>query len=293
MIPSAVQRAFTDILSSKYVHAVCIITIALSVYILSAFSLFYINVTELLDAWKKGIRIIVYLDENVAQEQRTELIGAVGKFKGVAEIGFISKDAALADLKEKIGQQSSLLDGLDENPLPDSLEIRLSETYRKLADLEKLANDIRGLPHVQDIEYAQKWLYRFTGVYNLFQLTGLVLASIFVIATLLIVANTIRLIMYSRRKEIEIMRIVGADEVFIKYPLYIESLLQGFSGGIIGIGFLYITFSMTVAKVEQDSMFSFFEIKFIPATFILGIIVCSMVIGWIGCHFSIRKFLKL
>jgi cell division transport system permease protein len=292
MIPSAVQRAFIDISNNKYLHAVCIITIALSVFIVSAFALFYINVTDFLDAWKKGIRIIVYLNDGVTQQARTELIGAVGKFEGVAEIGFVSKEAALKDLKEKIGQQSALLEGIDENPLPDSLEIILSGNSRKLGDLEKLANDIRALPNVQDVEYAQKWLSRFTGVYNLFQVTGLVLAAIFFIATLLIVANTIRLIMYTRRKEIEIMRIVGADEAFIKYPLYIESLLQGFFGGATGLLLLYISYAMTMSKVEQDAMFSFFEIKFIPATFLLGIVGCSMIIGWMGCLFSIRKFLK-
>ncbi len=292
MLPSAVQRAFIDIANNKYLHAVCIITIALSVFIVSAFALFYINVTDFLDAWKKGIRIIVYLNDGVAQQDRTELIGAVGKFEGVAEIGFVSKDAALKDLKERIGQQSALLEGIDENPLPDSLEIILSGSSRKLADLEQLANDIRALPHVQDVEYAQKWLYRFTGVYNLFQVTGLVLAAIFFSATLLIVANTIRIIMFTRRKEIEIMRIVGADEAFIKYPLYIESLLQGFLGSAIGILFLYFSYRMTMSKVGQDAMLSFFEIAFIPASFLLGIIACSMIIGWLGCHFSIRKFLK-
>jgi len=293
MIPSTVKRAFADISSNKYLHAVCVITIALSVFIVSAFGLFYLNVTELLDAWEKGIRIIAYLDNNVTPQQRTELINAVGKLNGVAEIGYISKEAALKNLKEQIGQQSSLLEGIDENPLPDSLEIRLTDTHRELGDLEKLAGDIRELPYVDDVEYAQKWLYRFTGVYNLFQITGMVLAAIFFIATLLIVANTIRLIMYARRKEIEIMRIVGADEAFIKYPFYIESLLQGFFGSAIGLSLLFAAFMMTVSKVEQNEMFSFFDITFIPATFLSAIVVCSMIIGWMGCHFSIRKFLKI
>jgi cell division transport system permease protein len=169
----------------------------------------------------------------------------------------------------------------------------LTDTHRELEDLEKLAGDIRQLPHVDDVEYAQKWLYRFTGVYNLFQITGMVLAAIFFIATLLIVANTIRLIMYARRKEIEIMRIVGADEAFIKYPFYIESLLQGFLGSAIGLALLFAAFMMTVSKVEQNEMFSFFNITFIPATVLSAIVVCSMIIGWMGCHFSIRKFLKI
>ncbi len=292
MVPGALKRALIDIASNIYLHAVCVITIALSVFIVSAFALFYINVTDFLDAWKKGIRMIVYLNDGVTAPARTELIGAIGKLKGVSEIGFISKESALKDLKATIGQQSALLEGMETNPLPDSLEIILAGTSRKLEDLENLADQIRAFPHVQDVEYAQKWLHHFTGVYNLFQVTGLVLAAIFFIATLLIVANTIRIIMYTRRKEIEIMRIVGADEAFIKYPFYIESLLQGFLGGGIGLLLLYASFRITMSKVEQDAMFSIFEINFIPASLLMGIVMCSMIIGWMGCYFSIRKFLK-
>jgi cell division transport system permease protein len=217
----------------------------------------------------------------------------VRNLRGVSAIQFISKDDAYNDLHEKIGQQSSLLDGLDKNPLPDSIEITLADSYRQIEDIEKLAKKIRELPHVEDVEYAQKWLYRFNGIYNLFKVTGMVLVSIFFIATFLIIANTIRLIMYSRREEIEIIRIIGADEAFIKYPLFFEAMAQGFLGGVAGILMLYLSFMLTVPNFAPDMVFSFFEIRFISVKFSLAIVSGSMMIGWIGCFFSIRKFLKL
>jgi len=272
---------------------VCVITIALSVFIVAAFALFFTNATELLDAWQKGVRIITYLDDDVTDAQRSDLITEIGKLSGVADIKFISKDDAFSDLKQKISKQSSLLDGLDKNPLPDAIEIRLADSFRKLEDVQKIAQHIETLSSVHEVEYAQKWLYRFNGIYNLFKITGLVLVAIFCIATLLIIANTIRLIMHARREELEIIRIVGADEGFIKYPLFIEALIQGFSGAFIGLALLYLAFRFTIPNFKSDVLFSFFEIRFIPFKFLFAIIIYSMMIGWVGCYFSIRKFLKL
>lgn len=291
MILSA-KRAFTDIANNKFLHVVCVITIALSVFIVSAFALFFTNATELLDAWRKGIRVIAYLNDDATSNQQADVREQIRKIKGVAKIEFISKDNAFQDLKLKIGHQSSLLDGLNKNPLPDAFEIRLSDDYRTLEDVQNVAKKVADLPYVDDVEYAQKWLHRFNGIYNLFKLTGFVLAGIFFIATLLIIANTIRLIMYARREEIEIMRIVGADEAFIKYPLFIEAVMQGFLGGFIGLLMLYIAFILTVPNVTPDVLFSFFEIRFIPFKFSLALVLCSMMIGWVGCYFSIRRFLK-
>lgn len=292
MIILSAKRALTDIANNKFLHIVCVITIALSVFIVSAFALFFTNATELLDAWRTGIRVIAYLSDDVTATQQADVLEQIQKLKGVAKIEFISKDHAFKDLKQKIGQQSSLLEGLDKNPLPDAFEIRLSDAYRKLEDVQKVAHSVANLPYVDDVEYAQKWLHRFNGIYNLFKVTGLVLSGIFFISTLLIIANTIRLIMYARREEIEIMRIVGADEAFIKYPLFMEGVLQGFLGGFVGILMLYLAFILTVPNFSPDVLFSFFEIRFIPFKFSIVLVICSMMIGWVGCYFSIRKFLK-
>ncbi len=291
MMP-ALRRAFRDLKRHAFLQILCGATIALSVFIVSAFLLFYINATDLLDAWKKGVRMIVYLEENTPPDRQDFLMKTIGSYGGVAGVTFVSGKSAFEDLKSKIGGQSSILEGLEGSPLPDAIEIRLMDDMRDMAAIEDLATKLSALSSVEDVEYAQKWLLRFTGVYNLFKFTGLVLAGMFFIATLLIVANTIRMIMYARQEEIQIMRIVGATESFIQYPLFFESLMQGLAGSVAGISLLYAAYVLTMPRFEQTMMFSFFNVQFIPLTFTIGIIVCSMVIGWVGCWFSIRRFLK-
>ena len=287
------KRALRDIRNNFYLHMVCVVTISLAVFILSAFALFYINATELLDAWKKGARVIAYVGGDLSQVQRDAIRAKIKAMKGVSAVDFVSKEAAFDALKADIGEQSALLEGLNENPLPDAFEIRLYETFINLEAIGLLATNIAGLEGVDDVEYAQKWLSQFAGVYNLFKVTGLVLVAMFFIATIFIVANTIRLILYSRRQEIEIMRIVGADEEFIKHPFYFEGLLLGFSGAVIGLGFLYLAYLATVPNFTPEILMNFFEIQFIPGMFLIGLVICSMMIGWAGCHFSIKRFLKI
>jgi cell division transport system permease protein len=293
MIRFTLKRALRDIRNNFYLHMVCVVTISLAVFILSAFALFYINATELLDAWRQGARVIAYGGGDLSDARRNAIMAKIEAMDGVAGVDFVSKEAAFSDLKADIGGQSTILEGLNENPLPDAFEIRLAESFINLDAIGRLAANIGVIEGIDDVEYAQKWLSRFAGVYNLFKITGWVLVAMFFFATSFIVANTIRLILYSRRDEIEIMRIVGADEAFIKHPFYVEGLMLGFIGAGIGLGFLYLAYLATVPNFAPEILMSFFEVRFIPASLLAGLVLCSMMIGWAGCHFSIKRFLKI
>lgn len=293
MSSSTVKRALRDIRNNLYLHAICLVTISLAVFILSAFALFYINATELLDAWKKGVRVMVYVADDLADERLAAMESRIKSLEGVVRVEFVSRRSAFDALKADIGEQSTLLEGLDENPLPDAFEVRLAESFVNLDAIGRLAARIAAIEGVDDVAYAQKWLRQFAGVYNLFKATGLVLVGMFFLAIVFIVANTIRLILYSRRQEIEIMWIVGADEHFIKSPFYLESLLLGLVGGVSGVVFLYLAYLGTVPGVAPEILFSFFEIRFLPASVWAAIVCCSMAVGWAGCHFSIKRFLRI
>lgn len=290
---AVLRRAIADFINYRFLHGVCAITIALSVFIVSAFSLFFINAGGLMKTWQQGIRIIVYLDGNVDATQRTKLIDTVRSLDGVKSVSYVSSADAFSWLKNQIGQQSTLLDGLTENPLPDSLDVRLGEAYLNIKNIESLAGRIRSLTGVDDVEYAQKWLQRFSGVYSLFKITGTALVSLIFLAIIFIVANTIRLILYSRNEEIEITRIIGADDAFIKHPLYIEGALLGLVGGILGLSMLSIVFAVSMPSLKPSGVLPFFQIRFIPPGMMVGIVLSSMIVGWLGCFFSIRRFLKV
>jgi cell division transport system permease protein len=286
------KRAVKDILEHRFLNVVTIVTISISILIASAFTLFFINANAIVNSWKKGIRIMIYLKSDTPDMKVMAIKREIQEMKGVKDVQFISKKEALQRLKDQMKRQSSLLDNLKENPLPDAFEIRLTESFQNQDKVEKLAVRLESFSQVEEVEYGQVWLGRFTNILNLFRLTGFAMGGLFLVATVLIVANTIRLVLYSRRKEIEIMRLVGATDGFIKAPFYIEGIIQGALGGIIGLGALFVLFMFISSNVGQSLTSSLFTIRFLSWGTFLGIWVCSMFVGWIGCFVSLKQLLK-
>ncbi len=305
------RRAIKDILANIFLNVITIITIALSVLIVSAFILFFINTNAFMEFWAKGIRIMAYLKPEISEQQISDTQHKIQGIQGVADVLFISKKEALNRFKEQMKRQSSLLDNLEENPLPDAFEIHMTGTFQNWKQFDLLADQIEKIPLVEEVEYGQKWIEQFTSIVNLFRLTGYAMGCIFFMAAVFFVANTIRLVLYSREEEVEIMRLVGATESFIKSPFYIQSTIQGALGGMLGLGALFCTFNIVSGNwklklwnwnLEIGSQFdplyyigiiSDFHVSFLSSEILSGILMGSIFVGWVGCYISLRQFLKL
>ena len=292
MITRYFKRALQDLLNHGFLNAITIITTGLSILIASAFVLFFINANDVIDSWKKGMRIMAYLTPGVSDNAIDELRQQLQDMPNVQASRFIPKDEALTLLRHQMRRQSSLFDNLRENPLPDAFEIRISPSFTVAEEVEKIAKKIESFQSVEEVEYGQRWLGQFTDVVNLFKLAGYALISLFGIAALFIIANTIRLILYSRREEIEVMRLVGATDHFIKVPFYIQGLIQGAVGGIGGLCLLFVVFIFISSNFGQGITSGLSRIRFLSPFFSVGIILCSMFIGWLGCYVSLKQFLK-
>ncbi|OQX26527.1 MAG: hypothetical protein BWK80_09970 [Desulfobacteraceae bacterium IS3] len=301
-----IGRAVKDIAGNRFLNAVAVITVALAVMIAGAFGLFFVNADGLLKFWIKGIRIMAYLKPGVTKEKISDIGKQIQRTAGVRDVRFISRQEAMERFRVQMKEQASLLDNLKENPLPDAFEIGIAESFQKWENFEALAARIQTFPEVGEVEYGKKWLGLFINIFDLFRLAGYAMGCLFFIATVFFVANTIRLVLYSRREEIEIMRLVGASEGFIKDPFYIQSFIQGGLGGFIGLGILYIAFKfvigdwqMAIGDWKADFLsdirlpVSGFQIRFLPPEISLEILLGSMFAGWLGCYISLRQFLKL
>lgn len=285
-------QALQDIFQNRFFNVISISTIALSVFIVSASGLFFLNADDMMDQWKKGVRIMVYLKKDTGEAERLALNSSIRALYGVADTRFISKKEALALLKEQMKQQSSLLSNLSENPLPDAYEIRMTAGSQNSETIEPLVNQLESLPSVDDVEYGQRWLGRFAHIFAVFRILGYAVSCLFFMAATFIVANTIRLVLYSRRQEVEIMRLVGATDAFIAGPFYIEGLIQGTIGGILGLATLFAAFLLLSANLSQGFSSLSIHIRFFSVGTTIFIILGSTIIGWLGCFLSLRQFLK-
>jgi cell division transport system permease protein len=292
MITQFFKRAIDDIFKNRFLNIVTIITISLSILIISAFILFFINTSEIINSWKKGLRIMAYLLPGTDNADLADLKLAIQSLDNVDKLRFIPKQEALNQLKAQMKYQSSLFENLTENPLPDSFEIRMTASTESWQKIESLAAQIESLSQIEEVEYGQRWLGRFANLITLFRLAGYAMGALFFMAAIFIVANTIRLVIYARREEVEIMRLVGATDNFIKLPFYIVGLIQGALGAIIGQGLLFISFILISSNVEQGFFPGLFRFQFLSPLILSEILLGSMLVGWLGCYISLKQFLK-
>ncbi len=293
MLSLHLKRALQDIRQNRLLNAVTISTIALSILIVSAAFLFFLNTTDMLEAWRRGIRIMVYLESDLDKAQRHAIETRIKKLYGVQAARFIPKETALEQLRAQMQRQSAILDGLDQNPLPDAFEVQMIPTASTWEKAEDLARSLEAVAGVSDVEYGQRWVERFVTLFNLFRLTSYAMGGLFFIASVFIVGNTVRLILYSRRQEVEIMRLVGATERFILAPFYFQSMIQGALGGVCGLVALFIMFMLIQSKIQSVSVTGLVNLRFLSPGLLLTVVAASTLVGWLGCHLSLMQYLKV
>ena len=179
MITLFFKRALEDFRNNRLLNIITLLTISLSILIVSAFILFFINTNEMMNFWKKGLRMMVYVKPDLAPSEVTDLSRQIQTMSGVAKVRFISKEAALKQLKSQMKRQAAMFENLVQNPLPDALEIQLNPKTQSWEKVEVLAAQIQSLKAVDEVEYGQRWLGRFTQIFNLFKLTGYAMCGIF------------------------------------------------------------------------------------------------------------------
>jgi cell division transport system permease protein len=286
------KRAVEDFRNNRRLNIITLLTISLSILIVSAFILFFINTNEIMNFWKEGLRVMAYLKPELSNSKLPDLTRRIQSISGVENVRFVSKKEAFTQLKAQMKRQASLFDNLVENPLPDAFEIQMNAATQAWDKVEFLAAKIEALDEVQEVEYGQRWLGRYTHIFNLFKLTGYAMCGIFIMAAVFIMANTIRLVIYSRRDEIEIMRLVGAAERFIKVPFYFQGLLQGALGAGIGLAVLFFAYLVIASNIEQGLFSGLFQIRFLSALMLGAIILLSMLVGWFGSYLALKQYLK-
>jgi len=286
------QRALKDLWDNRFLTTITVMTIALSVLIAATFALFFINAGSALNLWKKEIRMMAYLKPDAAAVDAQATRQQLQQIGAIREMIFVSKQDALERLKRQMPGNADLIDSLAVNPLPDAFEIVIDPAFSTGPQLAGVADSIGAIDTVAEVEYGQQWIQRFANVIYLFSLVGYAIGALFFLATAFIVANTIRLVLYSRREEMDIMRLVGATDGFIKIPYYLQGMMQGGLGAGIGLGLLYAAFHVLVTRYAPTMTGGLFTFNFLAPRLCAALIGGGIVVGWLGCFASLKQFMK-
>ena len=286
-----IREVFISLRRNNWMSVASIGTVAVSLFIFGMFLMMVMNMNKLAENMESQVQINVYLLDKVDREQARDIEKDLKEIEGVESVGFVTKDDAMERFKDRLGDQKTLLDALDEtNPLPDSFEVTVTNP-----DLVKTAAEkMEKLDGVECAKYGQDVMEHLFEITRLLRIFGFTLMLVLAFATLFIISNTIRLTVFARRKEIAIMKYVGATDWFIRWPFVMEGMVLGLFGSIIAAMVLRTAYTAMAEKV-YDTLAFFPLIPEQPfLTYITIVVVISgMVVGAIGSAVSIKKFLKV
>ncbi len=257
-------------------------TIALALFVLGAFLVATSNLERLGREWNNSAEMSIYLSDNVTAPQRAAIERTLAGATSVASRRFLSKADALARFKTTFKDLSATLDGLGDNPLPASYEVRLLGGGDVGVDL--LLAELRQMPGVADVRYDREWLQRLSRVVTMVRGVGLALGLLLTIGAALTVANVVRLGLYARRDELDIMQLVGAPQVYINGPFVVEGTLQGGLGALLALAALGGAFIAMKGRylTPLASAINLSQVTFLSLELSLFLVAGGMLVGCVG-----------
>ena len=293
--PFFFREAVQGIKNNLFIHVIAVGTISFSLLTLGIFMITVINLDRTFNAWGRDMEVIVYLDQSSSAEAITQAGESIARLPQCRKVTYVSKEEALAMLKAGLETQAGLLDDLNDNPLPPSFEIELKEEYKSPGDLKAFISEVKKIDAAVDVDYGQEWLNRFSAFISMIKLVGLSVGSVLLLATVFIISNTIKLTIYSRREEIEIMKLVGATNLSIRLPFFLEGITQGLLASLLSLAILYGGYKTLTYKmiIDYSLYMGPLHLIFLPYTVMGALILLGIGLGIFGCAFSMGRFLKV
>ena len=286
-------KAIESIRRNLFINAITVGVITISFLIFSTFLMLFNNINAALDMWEDDVQIEVYLSDGADPAKAANLKAEINSMTEVKSVLYIDKDKALELFKKSMGNMGSIAETLPDNPLPASFEIKLKEGFRKMEHIEAVARRLKGRTAINDIVYGKEWVEKFSTALAVIRLIGFIIGAFLLMATIFIVSNTIRLTVYAKKEELEISKLLGATDFFVKLPFYIEGLIQGVAGSAISIAALYIIYSFFVTGIENSIGAGSFQIGFLSPSSMIYLLAGGMLLGIFGSLVSIGRFLKV
>ena len=260
-------------------------TVALSLFILGIFTCGVVNLDNLASNLESQVEVSVYLQDNLTTPEIMDVGKKLKAMPGLTKMEFVSKQEALQRFEQRLGDQKDMLQALDgNNPLPNAYVLTF-ETPEQVKDTAATVTKFKG---VDSVHYGQDV------VEQIIRIGGIILIIFLACATLFIISNTIRLTVFARRKEIAIMKYVGATNGFIRWPFLLEGVILGFIGAAIASACVW-EFYLFVTGEVQNSLAFLPIVPIVPFFYKLagGLFAVGILVGAVGSAISIKQYMKV
>jgi len=286
-----IQEVFHSLRRNNWMTFASIGTVAVSLFVLGVFLILVLNMNRLAGMLESQVQISVYLEDHLTDREKRQIGYDIESLQGIDSVTYVDRETAKERLKDRLGDQKYLLDALsDDNPLPDAFEV----TVTTPSVVESAAGAIDSMQGVEEAKYGQDVVEHLFDITRLMRIFGFVLMGLLGGATLFIISNTIRLTVFARRKEIAIMKYVGATDWFIRWPFLLEGIVLGCIGGFIAAVALRSFYAAMAAKIYSTLAFFPLMPQYPFMNYVtLAILLAGIVIGAIGSVISLKRFLRV
>ncbi len=284
-----VEEALQSLWRSRLMNALSVATIATSLFVLGAFLTVAANLGGVIERFSSKVQVVFYLEDGIEARIRQSLVDGLREDPAVAELHSVERAEALARFRELFRDLGTLPDDLGENPFPASIEATLRPDHRAPEDVKRLVAAFGQAPGVEEVQYDLLWIERLSTGVRLLRGLGLVLGGILVAAGVFTISNVIRLTVYARQDELDIMRLVGATSAYVKGPFVVEGMLQGLLGGAVAVALLALAFQVLAQGALAASDLLGRAVVFLPASLCAALVLGGMLVGLVGSLVSLGR----
>lgn len=289
------RRGLSPLRQHPWFTLMGVTSIAVALTLIALFALISLNLQQAVGDWSRDFQIVIYLDpppdETVARQWKI----ALGSMAETEEVSYVSSAEALQRFSARLGNDAALLSGIGSDVLPASFALKLRPEFRQRDAVKLLVARIAQKNEWRDVHYGSEWIERFDAVRRLLQVSGITLGLFLFFSAFLLVATTIRLILLTRKTEIEILRLLGATPLYIGLPFLLEGGVLGMIGGTVALFLVYLFYQVGL----QQGIHSLLQILgvervvFLPPLWQFALIIGGAALGFFASFVAMRRISKV
>ncbi len=279
-----VREALLAFRRAPLLSTLSVTTIAFSLFVVGLFGLVAVNLQDALRGVAERVEIVAYLLPGTPIETITIAQKDVEAFPEVQSATYVSEDSALARAHAELVEFRDVLQELERNPLPASIEVKLKPRFRDVEHVNEVAERLRGFGFVDDVRFGRDWVEKLDRLRQVAAAVGLVVGAAFAVVAIIIIGTTIRMAVLQRSREIAIMRLVGATDGFIRRPFLLQGAIKGMLGGLVAVGLSFGAYTLINRWLLQASFFNREQA--------IAIVGFGMLIGLFGSAASVGRHLR-
>jgi cell division transport system permease protein len=283
------KAAFQSIWNEKWINFLSVLSIAMGLLVITIITVSLYNLNLFTRQLPERFSLIVYIKDGLRESETQHLISAMKGHGSVEKVTYISKEDALKELKKSLKDADYILEGLGENPLPASIEIKLKRDVVGPDSVKSFASEIRKMTGIDDVQYGEKFLFSLHSLKAGTQTVGLILAAVMTTGLVFICYSTVKILFYRKKEEMETLKLLGATKGFIRMPFVIEGGVIGMAGGIMSLFFLFLFYSSVLYRLSATM--PFLQSLVLPREIVMLLPLAGLFLGIFGAVIAVGRII--